>query len=271
MGSKTQENSKLSGSRRSTHTPAKSSGSTGQTFLTLETSPKSTGPQSNLSMFCAEEARAKTCLTPEKAKASSKEPAAGSGLNTLKLLGYFDQNTSSLKMSTPSHGEDSISSLLILPPAGILVSGKVFGLATLAHRTAGNGCLLLPTVTASDATLGAMARKYELSRTGHWVRIGRKNGGCTPPLPNRLVLRESGQGLPNASDPSPNLTDSKGAPESRTSSAERVYLSPSFAEAIQGFPEKYTSLGSDALATAFARKSPKSSGKRSSRLRVSKR
>ena len=92
-----------------------------------------------------------------------------------------DQSLSSSKTHLPCSLEDSISFSVTLPRAGMMRNGMLFQLDSSDLPTVENGCLLLPTPTASDGT-GPGAIMPE------WHRIIRDGSG----FPRRMDAKTDG-------------------------------------------------------------------------------
>ena len=72
------------------------------------------------------------------------------GLKPLRLLGYYDPNTHSLKTLEQSLFEDSGESLVTLPRSGTMRAGRIYELPTWVHRTGGKESGLWPTPRSSE-------------------------------------------------------------------------------------------------------------------------
>ena len=109
--------------------------------------------EDQLTLFAAD-SPAKISQLQESKKASKRAPVAASGQNAPAYLGKFDQSTQSLKTSqrccleTTGDGFSEFSGTF--PRSGMMQSGTVYRLHTLARLTGEIESGLLPTPNASD-------------------------------------------------------------------------------------------------------------------------
>ena len=131
---------------------------------------------------------ARTSARPDSSPAS-KGAAADSGLSLQGCFEFSGPLSPSSKTAENCPSEDSTSSSGILPSSGMMRNGIVLPLPTSAHRTSGEGFLLWPTPTASDAIrarlpLYSLAKMYWRKKAGH-----RKNHHGSSVLGETLAAR----------------------------------------------------------------------------------
>ena len=168
---------------------------------------------------------------------ASKGAAADSGLSLQRCFEFSGPLSPSSKTAENCPSEDSTSSSGILPSSGMMRNGIVLPLPTSAHRTSGEGFLLWPTPTASDAIrarlpLYSLAKMYWRKKAGH-----RKNHHGSSILGETLAARF---GLRQA---------------------------PGFTEWMMGVPPEWTNVDCSHWETPLFHRSPNGSVKRFSSIR----
>lgn len=100
----------------------------------------------------------KTSALLEKVSELSVKEAAY-GLKCIELYGKLNLNTSSLKTAQCSFLEDSNGSYATFPKSGMMQSGSVYLVPTLAYNRVGSDYIVLPTPTKSTSK-GAARNRY---------------------------------------------------------------------------------------------------------------
>lgn len=258
-GSKGRVASRPSGSRKSTRMLQQSLNDTGLTSQTSATSPKSTGTKLRNPILSAVGSPAKTSALRGKAQASKKEPEVDYGKSTTKPYAFYDQGSSLWKTYQRSLSGDFLKSSATLPKSGMMRNGSLYAQVTSVRPTRERGSLfLLPTPKASDSLISSSA----------WTtgRTKEKSTHIATRIRFNLPTITANEGKGSGKDRfigSPNFRASKMSEGLRTSKTDPIYLNPSFAEVVMGFPIGWTAL--NASETPSSPKSRKSSAKPSSR------
>ena len=127
------------------------------------------------------------------------------------------------------------------PKAGMTVSGIAFRLLPSVPRTSGNGCGFLPTPTVSDA-VGGVRHNIGQRRMAQKFRdeVVRKCRRWKIPTMGANEYKGSGRDRYLGSQ---NFRGAKMSEGLRTCEDDPIYLNPSFAELVMGFPVGWTELG----------------------------
>lgn len=218
---------------------------------TLEHSQAPTSAQ--LTLF-AEDSHARTYRRQENKSESGLEHAAGYGPKSLGLLANYDRATSSWRTlqtcflaQLKNEAGGSAEYLETWPSAGMMRNGKTYRLEPWARHTLEKGSGLLPT-----------PRKNDSQKRGNFNIHESRNG--FPAGVKRLFLPTIGKNEPKGSSKkrfrgSAHFRGAKMSEGLRICENDPIYLHPSFAEAVMGFPIGWTELG--AAETQSSRKSPK--------------
>lgn len=105
-------------------------------------------------IYCMQASLARICQSLENNPVLVKAREAASIGKSSELLGYYDPDSCSLKMSQQSFLEDSSTSWPTWPRSGMTVDGRVYALPTLARLTSvidGGALRNAPTPRANDA------------------------------------------------------------------------------------------------------------------------
>lgn len=242
-----QEDSRLSGTARQIPMRAQSSRSTGQACLISETSRKSIGQASEDLTLSVEVSPARTSATQEKEPGSlGKE--ADCGRNTPKRLGYYDQDTSSLRTFQRSLAEDSMLSLQTLPRAGMMRNGIVFQLKPSAPLIEETERSSWPTPTAAGCFTDKLKSSQQKPGSMHSVNLSQKVQMFPTPTSHQQSTKYQQGGT---------------CLEAKIGGK----LNPRWVEWLMGYPIGYTEL--NALETQLFRKLRNSSLKESKKERKS--
>ena len=184
-------------------------------------------------------------------------PEAAYGQKSPALLANFDPNSFSWKTSQrclvalANGQEDGLAVFSeTWPRSGTMRNGTAFQLQPLVPLTSEIGLGLLPT-----------PRKNDSQKRGSFDIHNLRNG--FPAAVKRLFLPTLGKNEPKGSSrkrfrDSEHFRGAKMSEGLRISESDPIYLHPSFAEAVMGFPIGWTEL--ERQATPSSRKSRKSSG-----------
>jgi len=112
-------------------------------------SEKQTPATSSQLTSSAGDSPARISVAPERALAWT-ESVAGCGSNTCESFASYDPESSSLRTSQRCLLEGWTSYSEALPKAGMMQSGQLYELPTLALRTSEKGCSSWPTASATD-------------------------------------------------------------------------------------------------------------------------
>lgn len=118
---------------------------------------------------CVEDFLASQCPSP--AVSVANPTSAGCGHSLFGSLAYYDHDTSSLKTSQPSLGEDWGACLVTLPRAGTMRNGIVYQQDSCTAMS-GNGSSLWPTPLARDWKEGFSPKPHGRHSDSLPVRIG---------------------------------------------------------------------------------------------------
>lgn len=171
-----------------------------------------------------------------------KEHEAAYGQRSPVLLANFDPTTSSWRTSQTclvallnSQGDGLAEFSRTWPSAGILRNGRTYQREPWALPIAENAFGLLPT-----------PRKNDSQKSGNFDITNDRNG--FPAAVKRLFLPTLGKQEPKGSSKkrfrgSPHFRGAKMSEGLRICEDDPIYLHPSFAEAVMGFPIGWTALG----------------------------
>jgi hypothetical protein len=207
--------------------------------MTCENSPPKGSPQTELfPMSSSEGSPAKTSHSRERARALLVS-GADCGSLTPVLLANFDQGLSSWRTSERCFLEGWMPFSEPWPRSGMMRNGIAYQLPPLAPLTAETDCGLLPT-----------PRKNDAQKRGNFDIDNSRNG--FPAAVKRVFLPTISKQEPKGSSRkrylgSPHFRGAKMSEGLRTCEDDPIYLHPSFAEAVMGFPIGWTAL--DPLAT----------------------
>mgnify|MGYP006281826825 FL=1 len=170
--SKRQDVSRLFGTVRTNHTPARSYEKGGLGFRTSETSQKSTGKRLNGPTSSVVASRARTSAPPERERAS-RESVPVFGRRCSKPLGFYDHDTRSWRTFQRLLFEDLTSSLQALPKQGMMRSGLIYGLRTLERPIVGSDSSSshIPTPTVADTFTGGLKSSQQKEGSLHSVNL----------------------------------------------------------------------------------------------------
>ena len=191
-----------------------------------------------------------------------KEQGQVFGLNTIDLLGNYDQDSQSLRMSQLSILEDSISYLEILPKQGMMQNGNVYLQQKLELGIKETEYGLYPTpVTVQRPQAGAMSQmrkkvlKGEISRQEASQMVGKDIFKAHPPRLKEYKKQEMQKLYPTpvASDYNARRKTKnwKGndlvsqVAEMEYKSERTAYLNPTWGEWLMGYPMGYTNVGKE--------------------------
>lgn len=141
-----------------------------QTPLFMTTLRRLIGEQFQRLTSSPEDSRVKTSATLEN-ELVSRGVVLHSGNITLKRLGYFDQNTVSLRTYQHSLEGDSMSSLQTLPRSGVMRSGIVYQLPPLVRLTVATESSSFPTPTVADTFTGNLKSSQVKEGSRHSVTL----------------------------------------------------------------------------------------------------
>src|SRR3990167_186026 len=272
---------KQDGSSKITSMPKQSSESIGKESLSIQTLLQSTGAHAKGSMFSQEDSPVKIFRLQEKRRESKKEQEADYGLSSLKRLGYYDQDTSSLRTYQKLLTTDSQQFLQILPKSGMMRSGMIYELPILAHGTKENGFSSLPTPTVMDSiSTEKMEGKFTKTKNGtyrQWnpkgynrpLNLSRMASWRMFPTPNANMYRDTGKAEKLIAQKGKHMiTTAKTVAEMSPLEWNRDggQLNPTWVEWLMGFPLGWTEL--DVSETQSFRKSRSSSAKLSKKKKV---
>ena len=211
-------------------------------MTTLEHSPQQGSlPMELPLMQSAAASRARTLAWQEIKPGWTWGHAAGFGLKSTALLAKFDPQSSLLKTSqtcllAPAIGQEVglAEYLETWPDAGMMLNGEIYRLRSWALHTVENAFGLLPTPRANDS-----------QKRGNFDITNPRNG--FPVAVKRLFLPTLGRQEPkgaarNRFRGSPHFRGAKMSEGLRICADDPIYLHPSFAEAVMGFPIGWTEL-----------------------------
>lgn len=181
-----------------------------------------------------------------------RQTSDGSGPSFSECLGYFDPDTSSLKMCQASLTEGSVTFSRGLPRWGLMRNGRVYRRPPSVRLISERGSLLLLTPLASDA---AVARSltadmtFRITRGGTPRKISRagKDGSVGLTRLIKLALlptptAREGRTLKGARD-RPNRVGGPSLAQVMLSAGwNQGFLNPSFVEWMMGYPPLWTDL-----------------------------
>lgn len=123
-------------------------------------------------VYCMQDSLARICRSLENNPALVKAHEAASIGKSSELLGYYDPDSCSLKMSQQSFLEDLSTSWPTWPRSGMTVDGRVYALPKLARLTIGigGGSAQFATPTTMDSlppkSADALHREATITRPG---------------------------------------------------------------------------------------------------------
>lgn len=210
---------------------------------TLEHSQQTLFPQTELPEFMSSPggSRAKTLALPESRQEWEREHDPVSGPKSFALLASYDRDTSSWRTSQTclvallSNEADGLAVFSeTWPSAGMMRSGKTYQLEPWALPIVESASGLLPT-----------PRKNDSQKRGNFDLSNPRNG--FPAAVKRLFLPTLGKNEPKGCSTarylgSERFKGSKMSEGLRTCATDPIYLHPSFAEAVMGFPIGWTEL-----------------------------
>jgi len=144
---------------------------------------------------------------------------------------HLDLNSYSWRMSAGSSKMVSNKLQVKFPDSAMIVDGQLYPLERLAARSHVPAGLCLPTLTATDATAGAVIGKmdiYTVTSNGSVVRETKSGQKTSLTLGRYVQLVPKGMTL---------------RPGSRIKPYQRGKLNPIFCEWLQGYPANWTELG----------------------------
>lgn len=258
-----EQDTKQSGSLKTTNIAKKSLKKTFPIPLYMETLQKLILKQFQKLTSLQEDSHAKTSVLLEKVK-ELRGVVVHSGNITKKQLGFYDQNTHSLRMFQQSLIEDLMLPLQTLPRTGMMRNGIIYQHPRLVHFTKENDCLLLPTCRSKKSgdyqysngikgrktlTLTGIVKLFPTPRAQEKCQYNSKDKGMSL---SRMVKMF----------PTPTKQDNRGKGKYKFDKSYFVdkkvtgQLNPTFVEWLMGFPIGWTEL--DALEMQLFRKSQKS-------------
>ncbi len=286
------KDSKQSGSSKTNSTLKKFSRKDFPIPLFMETLRNSILAVYQESTSSQEDSPAKTSAMLER-ELASRGVVLHSGRITAKRLGYYDQESHSLRTYQRSLIEDLTLSLQTLPRSGMMRNGIVYRLPRLVRLTAGKESLLLPTLIASDAIVFKNSKgneKYKQTGSGIWRRYHVKGYNSSLnlsrmaamkmwPTPISSEKQQSNHGFPqlskavkmyptctvcDANHRGKNTNYAKLAEKSRLAGEVGGQLNPDWTEWLMGFPIGFTELSvSETQSFLNARKSLRKQSKKS--------
>jgi len=249
---KGRDTSRRRGSSKSMGSANPSSASIGQASPSTATSRKSTGIPCLASTCSPADSRARTSASPTRGGRESKGAGADCGRNMRKRLGFYDPNTRSLRTFQRLLGRDSTSSLLTLPKRGTMRSGSICALPTSGRSTGGRESLSLPTLDMGSRMKAGTLGKEEILGKSHSAKIQ----NVLLPTIGANEFKGSSKKRYRQSRAFRGAKMSEGL---RTCREDPIYLNPSFAEVVMGFPIGFTE--SRRSATPSSPTAPSSSGR----------
>jgi hypothetical protein len=273
-------------SARSIHIAEMSSPSTGLASPSLKTLPTSEVPTlEQLTLFAAA-SRARTSVSPAKARGSAAREAAY-GQSTPELLARFDPVSSSWRTSQFSLEGGLTEFLETWPRSGLMRSGIAYQLPPLAPRISETGSGLWPTPVVPNGGRSVAHVNDWRGRTayhnGKKVQVDLAQAVKRWPTPTAVDGRRGNKpprpwdtGVPLAQAvamfPTPTARDFRSPGRSRLErtgskageclpQAIGGQLNPTWVEWLMGFPAEWTALSSSEIRSS--RKSRKSSGEQS--------
>lgn len=162
-----------------------------------------------------EDSLAKTSQLQIRREQELKGIEVHSGNITARRLGFYDQNTHSLRTYQQSLISDLTLSLQTLPKSGMMQNGIVYQLPQLVRYTREKECSLLLTPTASEAMMGSIFNNnmvFKPTKTGGWRKISNKGDNGNAGLARTIKI------------------------------ATGKFPKASFIEMMMGFPKKWTEL-----------------------------
>jgi len=170
------------------------------------------------------------------------------GLKCGELLGTYDRNSQSWKMSQHSLFEDSMSCLDRLPKSGIMRNGAIYELLTPARPTGGkeSGLWLTPRAVTIEETPENFRARMNSKRPND-----RKNGFAT------LQMQVKAQAEEVKKFPTPQARAQQDAPAERRrntpclesqikiESDNAGQLNPQFVEWLMGYPQNWTDIDAE--------------------------
>lgn len=210
--------------------------------MTFESSQPTLFAETELpSMSSLAGSRAKTLALPGSRPAWARALGRGSGQKSSDLLAKFDRNSSSwrtLQTCLVAHLTSQAGGLAEFsetwPNAGTMRNGRIYQRLPWALRTLESASGLLPT-----------PRKNDSQKRGNFDIHQLRNG--FPAAVKRLFLPTLGKNEPkgtgrNRYRGSPHFRGAKMSEGQRICEDDPIYLHPSFAEAVMGFPIGWTEL-----------------------------
>ena len=210
--------------------------------MTLENSQPTFFEEMELPLMSyAAASRVKTFLSRGSKAAWVREQGPDYGLRLTDLLASYDRNSSSWRTSqtclvalAQSQADGSGEFLETWPNAGTMRNGKTYQRHPWALRTLESAYGLLPT-----------PRKNDSQKRGNFDIENLRNG--FPAAVKRLFLPTLGKNENKGASRkrfrgSPHFRGAKMSEGLRTCEEDPIYLHPSFAEAVMGFPIGWTEL-----------------------------
>ncbi len=218
-------------------------------LLTSETAESTTSDQLTLSV---EAFHARTFLWQETEQESPKELEAVYGVKCCVWLANYDRESSVWRTSQLCLSGEWAEFWGTWPRTGLMRNGESYRLETLELPTSEKESGLLPTPTKSDAMManiiGDLDTFYRTS-TGTVRKINRSgiNGNAGFARTLLLVLPTIGKNEYKGSSRkryrgSKHFRGAKMSEGLRTCETDEIYLNPSFAEVVMGYPPGWTEL-----------------------------
>jgi len=252
---KEQVDSEQYGTARLNPIPRQFSKRDGQKPRTLETSQRLTGEKSKAQTSSAGGSLVKTSALRVKEEESLKvKRGQVFGGSFTRRLGYFDQDSCSLRTFQLSLLSGSTLSLQTLPKRGMMQNGLILGHPTSEHPTKGKESLSspIPTPQASDSTAGSIIGENDrfvqlksgamrkINQNGVDGSVGLARHAMMFPTPTARMWKDCGAPSEMKRD-SPSL-------QAMAASENRGKLNPTWVEWLMGLPEGWTALfGKNAL------------------------
>lgn len=214
-------NSKRSGKSSASCSAAASSRDTGPTLFAMTTSAPSAPTTSNPSTSSAAGSLVRTSRSLGSVLASRAHEAV-CGASISASFASFDPATWSLRTSQLSLAEVSAPSSVILPRAGMMLSGSLFELPTLERHTDASGCSLWGTPRVGIER--SPARTYDRGRGNLEEQVGAAASDVAMSMGGTTLTGITPQKQVNW--PTPNAGDAKSGrtPESLAIASARLAL-----------------------------------------------